>query len=75
MATKLYKITHNSMKNRSSTSILRNVVGVHPRKIHTQFEANPCSGFSDEVKKVQDDGHSDRLSRTRSLSVTKKCSH
>ena len=38
------------MKNRGSTPILTNLVGVHPRNIHTKFEANPCSG-SREVEK------------------------
>ena len=46
---KLHKITHNFMKNRGSTSILTNLVGVHPRNIHTKFEANPCSGSRKEV--------------------------
>ena len=46
---KLHKITHNSMKNRS-TPILTNLVGVHPRNIHTKFEANPCSGSREEVE-------------------------
>ena len=32
------------MKNRGSTPILTNLVGVHLRNIHTKFEANPCSG-------------------------------
>ena len=59
------------MKNRGSTSILTNLVGVHPRNIHTKFEANPCSSLREEVKKTKkvhaddnddddndDDGHS-----------------
>ena len=55
------------MKNRGSTPIFTNLVGVHPRNIHTKFEANPCSSMRGEVeklKKVQadnndnDDGHS-----------------
>ena len=60
------------MKNRGSTPILTNFVGVHPRNIHTKFEANPCSGFREEVEKTKkvhadndnndddnnDDGHS-----------------
>ena len=51
------------MKNRSSTTILSNLVGVHPRNIHTKFEANPCSGLREEVVKTKkvhaddDDGH------------------
>ena len=39
------------MKNRGSTLILTNVVGVHPRNIHTKFEANLCSGLREEVEK------------------------
>ena len=39
------------MKNRGSTPILRNLIGDHPRNIHTKFEANPCSGFR-EVENV-----------------------
>ena len=38
------------MKNRVSTLISTNLVGVHPRNIHTKFEANLCSG-SREVEK------------------------
>ena len=53
------------MKNRGSTPILTNLVGVHPRNIHTKFEANPCSGLSRKTKNVHaaaadnndDDGH------------------
>ena len=45
----MYKITQNSMKNSGSTPILTNLVGVHPRNIHTKFEANPCSGSREEV--------------------------
>ena len=41
------------MKNRGSTPILTNLVGVHPRNIHTKFEANPCSGLRGEVKKLK----------------------
>ena len=40
----LHKITHNSIKNRGSTPIVTNLVGVHPKNIHTKFEGNPCSG-------------------------------
>ena len=47
---KLHKITYNSMKNRGSTLILTNLVGVHPRNIHTKFEASPCSDLRVEVK-------------------------
>ena len=38
------------MKNTGSHPILTNLVGVYPRNIHTKFEANPCSGSSEEVK-------------------------
>ena len=38
------KYTIFSMKNMGSTPILPNLVGVHPRNIHTTFEANPCRG-------------------------------
>ena len=41
------------MKNRGSTPILTNLVGVHPRKIHTKFEGNPCSGLREEVEKLK----------------------
>ena len=41
------------MKNRDSTTISTNLVGVHPRKIHTKFEANPCSGLREEVEKLK----------------------
>ena len=52
------------MKNTGSTPILTNLVGVHPRNIHTKFEANPCSGLREvEKQKVHADdndnnGHS-----------------
>ena len=36
------------MKNRGSTPILTNLVGVHLRNIHTKFEANQC-GSREEV--------------------------
>ena len=38
------------MNNRGSTSILTNLVGVHPSNIDTKFEANPCSSLR-EVEK------------------------
>ena len=50
------------MKNRGSTPILTNLVGVHPRNIHTKFAANPCSGLREEVdktKKVHADNNND----------------
>ena len=37
------------MKNRGSTPILTNLVGVQLRNIHTKFEANPCGGSREEV--------------------------
>ena len=40
------------MKNRDSTPILTNLVGVNPRNIHTKSEANPCSGLREEVEQV-----------------------
>ena len=46
------------MKNRGSTPILTNLVGVHPRNIHTKFEANLCRGFR-EVKKILRKVHTD----------------
>ena len=39
------------MKNRSSTPFLTNLVGIHLRNIHTEFEANPCSGSREKVEK------------------------
>ena len=71
------------MKNRGSTPILTNAVGVHPRNIHTKFEANPCSGLRGEVEKLKSSRRQrrqrrrrrrtqpDRYSHTHSLSVTK----
>ena len=41
----MYKITHDSMKNRDSTAILTN--------IHSKFEANPCRGLREEVEKTK----------------------
>ena len=52
------------MKNSGNTTILTNLVGVHPRNIHIKFEANPCSGLKKEVEKLKmfaddddNDGH------------------
>ena len=61
------------MKNSGSTPILTNLVGVHPRNIHTKFEANPCNEV-EKLKKVHadDDRHRVIASHTHSLSVTKK---
>ena len=75
------------MKNRGSTPILTNSVGVHPRNIHTKFEANPCSGLRGEVEKLKSSRRQqrqrrrrrrtqpDRYSHTHSLSVTKKSTY
>ena len=41
------------MKNKGSTPILRNLVGVHSRNIHTKFDANMCSGLREEVEKLK----------------------
>ena len=41
------------MKNRGSTPILTNLVGVHQRNINTKFEANPCSDLREEVEKLK----------------------
>ena len=41
------------MKNSGSTPILTNLVRVHPRNIHTKFEANPCSDLREEVEKLK----------------------
>ena len=38
------------MKNRGSTPILTNLVGVHLRNIQRKFEANPCSSSREKVK-------------------------
>ena len=38
------------MKNRGNTPISTNLVGVHPRNIHKNFEANPYSGSREKVK-------------------------
>ena len=61
---KLHKITHDSMKNRGSTPILTNLVGVHPRNIHTKFEANPCSGLR-EVEKLKSSRRRQQRRRTQ----------
>ena len=39
-------------KNRGNTLILTNLLGVLQQNIHTEFEANLCSGLK-EVKKVK----------------------
>ena len=52
------------MKNRDSTPLLTNLIGVHPRNIHIKYKANPGSGSREEVEKTKkvhanddDDGH------------------
>ena len=69
------------MINRGSTPILTNLVGVHPRNIHTKLEANPCSSLREEVEKLKKftstpttkwQRQPDHYSHTHSLSVTKK---
>ena len=40
------------MKNSGSTPIFSNLVRVHPRNVHTKFEANPCSDLR-EVEKLK----------------------
>ena len=39
------------MKNRGSTPILTNLVGVYQMNINTKLDANPCSGSREEVEK------------------------
>ena len=53
------------MKNRGSTPNLTNAVGVHPRNIHTKFEANPCSGLRGEVEKLKSSRRQQRQRRQR----------
>ena len=50
------------MKNRGSTPILTNLVGVHLRNIHTKFGANPWRGSREEVN--NEILHSDIYSNT-----------
>ena len=40
LAKNFTKITHNAMKNRSSSLIFKNLVGGHLRNIHTKCKAN-----------------------------------
>ena len=53
------------MKNRGSTPILKNLVEVHLRNIHTKFEANPCSGLRGEVEKLKSSRRQRRQRRRR----------
>ena len=46
------------MKNRGSTPILTNLVGVHPRNIHTKFERNRKTKKVHTDDNNDDDGHS-----------------
>ena len=64
------------MKNRGTSPILTNFVGVHPRNIHTKFEANPF-GSREEVKKTKkvhahddDDNDDDENSLIARLTLT-----
>ena len=52
---KLHKITHNSIENGGSTTILTDLLGAHPKNIHTKFEVNPCSGLRVEVENMFND--------------------
>ena len=47
------------MKYRGSTPILRYIVGVHPRNIHTKFKANPCSKVHVDDNNDDDDNDDD----------------
>ena len=61
------------MKNRGSTPILTNLVGVHPRNIYTKFEANPCCGVkrrSRKTKKVHANNNNDDDRRSLIARVT-----
>ena len=40
------------MKNRGRTSILTNLVGMHPRNIYRKFDANPFSIYG-EIKSAK----------------------
>ena len=53
------------MKNRGSTPVLTNLVGVYPRNIYTKFEANPCSGLRGEVEKLKSSRRRRRQRRQR----------
>ena len=57
------------MENRGSTPILTNLVGVHPRNIHTKFEADPCSG-SREVEKQKKFTPTTKTSTTTTTTTT-----
>ena len=56
------------MQNRGSTTILTNLVEVHPRNIHTKFEANPCSGLREEVEKLKN-----KLIQPNTQTVVEQC--
>ena len=54
---KLFKITHNSIKNRGSTLILTNLVAVYPRNMYTELVTNRCIDLRDKVKNgLNEDG-------------------
>ena len=59
------------MKNRGSTLILINLEGVHPRNIHTKFEANPCSGSREEVEKQKVHAAADNDNGHRVITLTR----
>ena len=45
------------MENRGSTPILMKMVRFHARNIHTNFDANPCSGSREEDGNDDDDNN------------------
>ena len=49
----LPKITHNSLKNRGSATILTNLVDLPMVNLHTKFESNPFSGLGEEDENVK----------------------
>ena len=52
------------MKNRGSTPIWTNLVGVNMMNIHTKLEANPCNGLREVemgLTKIVNIGHSDLI--------------
>ena len=53
------------MNNRGSIPILTNLVGVHSGNIHTEFEANLCSGLREEVEKLKKSSHRRRRRQQR----------
>ena len=47
---KLHKVARKSMQNMGSIPNFTNLEEVHPRNIHIECEANPCSGFREKLK-------------------------